>query len=220
MKQTSKRINRNTRELTRTLAGRVSQGLGALWGGHRPAPIVAFALLAGCTLFSTSAKASCGPSKAPKLAIVLPESQSFQARGATQQASSLYKPKGDANTLIVGLWHVKFVSNGQLYDEGFDQFHADGTEILNDDGVPPAEGNVCLGVFKKVGHLTYQLKHPAFVWDANGALVGTLVIRETITLKPGRNSYQGSFVFDFYDLTGNLTDEVTGDLTGERITVD
>jgi hypothetical protein len=178
---------------------------------------VAIALLAGCTLFSTSAKASCGSSKAPKVAVVLPESQLFQARGATQ-LSSQDKPKGDVNALIVGLWHVKFVSNGQLYDEGFDQFHSDGTEILNDDGVPPAEGNVCLGVFKKVGHRTYQLKHPAFVWDANGVLVGTLIIRETITLDPGRNSYQGAFVFDFYDLDGNLTDEVTGNLTGERIT--
>jgi len=218
-RQTSGRINHNIRQLSRTLAGRVSQGLGTAWGGRRTAAIAAIALVAGCTLFSASAKASCGSSKGPKLMIVLPEAQLFQARGATQP-SSQDQPKGDVNAPIAGLWHVNFVSNGQLYDEGFDQFHSDGTEILNDDGVPPAEGNVCLGVFKRVGHRTYQLKHPAFVWDANGVLIGTLVIRETITLDLGGNSYRGSFVFAFYDLNGNLTDEVRGDLTGKRITAD
>src|SRR5689334_12663848 len=33
---------------------------------------------------------------------------------------------------IVGLWDVKFIVDNAVVDEGFDQFHADGTEILND----------------------------------------------------------------------------------------
>jgi len=33
-------------------------------------------------------------------------------------------------------------------------------------------------------------------------------------------NYQGTFTFDFYDLNGNLTSEVKGDLNAKRITVD
>ena len=179
----------------------------------------AIAVLGAITLFSASANAACNSSRAARTALVLPQAQLFRALPAIQSESA-NKTKDVGNASIVGLWHVKFVaSNGDLYDEGFDQFHSDGTEILNDDGVPPAEGNVCLGVFKKVGLGTYRLKHPAFVWDGSGGLIGTLIISETITLDPGRNSYNGTFEFDFYDLAGNLTDEVKGDLSGERITV-
>ena len=149
---------------------------------------------------------------------MVPQSESAKALSSVQSSSS-NETKNEGDATIVGLWHVKFVSNGALYDEGFDQFHADGTEILNDDGVPPAEGNVCLGVFKKIGPRTFQIKHPAFVWDGNGILIGTLVILETITLDHRHNSYHGQFAFDFYDLYGNLTDVVSGKLNGERITV-
>jgi hypothetical protein len=179
----------------------------------------AIAVLAAITLFSASANATCSSSRATRPVLVLPQAQLFRAL-QPMQSESTNKTKDVGNASIVGLWHVKFVaSNGDLYDEGFDQFHSDGTEILNDDGVPPAEGNVCLGVFKKIGQGTYRLKHPAFVWDGNGGLVGTLIISETITLDPGRNRYNGTFEFDFYDLAGSLTDEVKGDLSGERIAV-
>jgi hypothetical protein len=107
-----------------------------------------------------------------------------------------------------------------LYDEGFDQWHSDGTEMRNDNGVPPSLGNVCLGVFKKTGHRTYQLRHPAWNWDASGNLTGTLIIRETITLDAGGTSYHGSFTFDFYDLSGDLITGVASTVPAQRITTD
>jgi len=181
---------------------------------HPRLPVAVIAVLSSVTMLSTPASAACAASRTGRQGLRMPA-----GLVVGQLTASDNQPKGTGSASLVGLWHVKFVSDGQLYDEGFDQFHADGTEILNDDGVPPAEGNVCLGVYKKIGHRTYQLKHPAFVWDGSGGLIGTLIIREAITLDPGRNSYHGSFVFDFYDLAGNLTDEVKGDLSGERIVV-
>jgi hypothetical protein len=55
--------------------------------------------------------------------------------------------KDDENVSIVGLWTVTFNSNGQVFDQGYDQWHSDGTEILNDTAPPqPANGagTICL----------------------------------------------------------------------------
>ena len=62
---------------------------------------------------------------------------------------------------ITGMWFVNFFSSGAVWDHGFDIWHSDGTEILNDNGYPPAAGNVCLGVWRQTSHNTYKLKHPA-----------------------------------------------------------
>jgi len=169
-------------------------------------------------MLSAPASASCSHPPYPKLPAALPEWELFKAQTLMQQSTS--DSTDEAKDSIVGLWHVRFLSGGLLYDEGFDQWHSDGSEILNDNGVPPAQGNVCLGVWKKVGSRTFKLKHPAWNWDANGNLTGTLIIRETVTVDADRDSYHGTFTFDFYDLNGNLTSEVKGDLNAKRITVD
>jgi hypothetical protein len=124
---------------------------------------------------------------------------------------------------IVGLWHVLFVSGGQPFDEGYDVWHSDGTEILNDTAPPqPANGagTICLGVYKKTGLRSYKLRHPFWIFDATATLVGTGVFLENVTLNLTGNSYAGSFEFITYDLNGNLTFDATGELKAERITVD
>jgi hypothetical protein len=123
----------------------------------------------------------------------------------------------------VGFWHVLFTSGGQVFDEGYDQWHSDGTEILNDTAPPqPANGagTICLGVYKKTGPRTYKLKHPFWSFDATGTLVGTGVILEVVTVDRTDNSYTGSFEFITYDLQGNVMSDTTGELKAERITVD
>jgi hypothetical protein len=61
---------------------------------------------------------------------------------------------------IVGLWFVTFKTNdGKLWDKGFQQYHADKTELSVDNAVPPALGNVCVGVWKVVGPRTVKLRH-------------------------------------------------------------
>ena len=183
--------------------------------------ILAVAVLACCALLPASAAASCGRPANAGAAAISPASSLLQRLGPVQQAAASTGASGPAS--IVGLWHVIFVSGGQLFDEGFDAWHSDGTEILNDTAPPqPANGagTVCLGVFKKTGPGTYKLKHPFWSFDANANLAGSGFITEIVTLDAGGNSYHGSFTFDLFDLSRNLIAEVTGDLSAERITPD
>ena len=127
------------------------------------------------------------------------------------------------NVSMVGLWHTRFLAGGKVYDEGYDVWNSDGTEILNDIAPPqPANGagTICLGAYKKVGPRTYKLRHPFWIFDANAKLAGTGVIQEQVTVAENGNNYSGSFKYITYDLKGTMTDQVSGDIKAERITVD
>ncbi len=165
---------------------------------------------------------ACDHRAAQAGALVLPALQSIENLAPAPRAKTAIAGAARPAS-IVGLWHVLFVSGGQPFDEGFDQWHRDGTEILNDTAPPqPANGSgtVCLGVFKKTGPGTYKLKHPFWSFDANGNLAGKGFINQDVTLDASGDSYHGSFIFDLYDLSGNLIFEATGELTAERITPD
>ena len=73
---------------------------------------------------------------------------------------------------IVGFWRVTFVSkgtpgvpDGTVLNDGFQQWHSDGTEFHWDAGSPPAGGNFCLGIWKKTGRSHYALNHFFQNWD-------------------------------------------------------
>ena len=197
-----------------------TSGLGN-FRDHVPNLLASVALLALITTFAPGARAACSaPSKA-KFGITSPESNFLPGEG---NIARFFEEKAEVEEAsIVGLWHVFFVSGGQPFDEGFDEWHSDGTEILNDNAPPqPANGagTVCLGVYKKIAPATYKLRHPFWSFDANGNLAGSGVILETVTLDADGDSFHGSFTFDLYNLSGNLISEVTGDLSAKRITVD
>ena len=127
---------------------------------------------------------------------------------------------------IVGFWKVKFVSegtpgipDGAVIDNGFAQWHADGTEIMNSSRVP-ATGNFCLGVFEMSGPGSYNLNHFGLSFDPAGNFIGPARIREHVTLNQTADEYTGTFTIDQYDATGNLLVHITGNVTGKRITVE
>jgi hypothetical protein len=191
------------------------------WRCHSSRTILTLTILACCAMLSASAHASCKDSPPPNLPVGLSKPHAFQTRTLAQEVFPSSNEDDDAS--IVGFWHVLFVSGGQPFDEGYDQWHSDGTEILNDTAPPqPANGagTICLGVYKKTGPRTYKLKHPFWSFDATGTLVGTGVILETVTVNQSGNHYTGSFEFITYDLKGNVTFDTTGELKAERITVD
>lgn len=128
------------------------------------------------------------------------------------------RPDVDRRTSIVGLWQVTFMVDGVVTDIGFDAWHGDGTETLND--AAPIAHNICLGVWQQTGRRTYQLKHPAFRYDAAGNVIGTLVLRETNVVERGGARFTGEFTIQFFDLAGTLEFEGAGQILGERITVD
>jgi hypothetical protein len=179
---------------------------------------LALAVIVCCSVFSASARASCshtGTQPAfPSMPFLQP-AHPAAARVPTATSSS--------TASIVGLWHVFLTSGGLPFDEGYDAWHSDGTEILVDNAPPqPANGAgaVCIGVYKKTGPGAYLLKHVFWTIDANGNLSGSGVIMETVTLDAGANTYHGTFTEDVFDLSGNLIFEATGDLNAERITPD
>jgi len=160
------------------------------------------------------ADASCGDKA---LARIAPSSLNLNAAPRVT-AVAHFDNESDQRAAIVGLWQVTLTAGGEVIDVGFDAWHADGTETLND--VSPISHNVCLGVWKQTGRRTFELKHPAFRYDAAGNYIGTLVLRETNVVSRNGNRFSGTFTIEFFDLTGTSIFMGAGEIVGERVTVD
>jgi hypothetical protein len=123
---------------------------------------------------------------------------------------------------INGLWKITFYdgpnATGNVTDVAFDAWQLDGLEILND-YTPPQAGNVCLGTFKPTGRNTYQLTHPAWLFDLSGNPTGIEMLYENVTLSRDRNTMTGTYTIAFFDLTGTLSagPSLTGSLMATRI---
>lgn len=143
---------------------------------------------------------------------------------------------------IVGLWKVTFTAKGNTngipdgapIDKGYVQWHSDGTELLNSFRAPTT-GQFCMGVWKRVGQLTYKLNHFALGWVFNpsapvtgpgtggASFAGTTNIRETVILSHDRNSYTGRFTITSFTTDGTMVvppTPIVGVVTGTRITAD
>jgi hypothetical protein len=146
---------------------------------------------------------------------------SFDRLKALQQTA---KPE-DATTAtpptMVGMWMTTFTADGEVVDAGFDAWHADGTQILNDNA-PPVSGNVCIGIWRQTGPLTYELKHPSWAYDpdTNSTVIGIAYIMEKVTLDAGGNKYSGTASIEGYDLDGNHVVHMYAEISGERINAD
>lgn len=186
------------------------------------------AVAAFCLTFGTSAKACDVPQPGsgsffvPELASVMAAQAASPQTRDTEDAVASNKQAllSEAQPVsIVGLWQITFYYEGQPVDVGFDVWHSDGTELLNDTP-PPATGNVCVGVWTQTGPVTYKLKHPSWTFDSNGNLTGTAVIRENVTLSPGGNKFTGTYTISYYDTSGNPTGSFNGLVQATRITPD
>jgi hypothetical protein len=132
-------------------------------------------------------------------------------------------PAGPAS--IVGLWQVTFFvdNTSAIWDQGYEQWHADGTEFTMDVAVPPAAGNICVGVWKPAGK-SVKLHHVGFNWDLTtlpGTLAGTFILDMTVTLNKTGDAYSGNYVSDSFDLDGNKIDALhaAGNISATRIIV-
>jgi hypothetical protein len=132
----------------------------------------------------------------------------------------------DSVDRIVGFWRVTYTSKGNpgvpdgtVFDNAFQQWHSDGTEIHNSQA-PAAAGNICLGVWKKTGRNHYTLNHFYLNSDpATDTLHVRVQLREEIDLDHGGNEHFGIVTFDVYDLAGNLLDHTQATVQATRITV-
>ncbi len=122
-----------------------------------------------------------------------------------------------APATIVGLWHdVHTASDGTLFLEGYDSWNRTGTE--NELGnLPPATGNLCVGVWSIKGKTVALTAHVAWLYDENNTFQGTLDITEENKVATDGNSYTGTFEAKFFDTTGKQFMDVTGTTAAERI---
>ena len=123
---------------------------------------------------------------------------------------------------IVGFWHMKMSIGVNVIEAGPQQWHSDGTEVIDSGGRSPLIGNVCFGVWKQIGERRYKLNHRGIGFDSAGSAVnGVDSIIYDVTLSRDGNSYSGTFTIFAFDTDGNSTGPaVKGTATGTRITVD
>jgi hypothetical protein len=125
---------------------------------------------------------------------------------------------------IVGMWTVGFYhhQDNQLWDVAIEQFSADGNEMTNDNAYPPAQGNLCWGVWTRIEKGQYKIKHIGWVFDANGSYFGRFDFEATLILNDHGNGFTGSYVADQEDLSGNKLPEFhdEGTLKATRFKVD
>jgi hypothetical protein len=185
---------------------------------------LALAVAALSTILAAGAKADCGPSQNARIQAGFPAHQFAQtlltAQASGRNVLDAREAEGQSNNAsIVGMWNITFTSGGQVVDQGFDVWHSDGTEVLNDNP-PPSTGNVCLGIWQQTGRFTFKLKHPSWTYDNNGNLTGIATIREQVTLDSNGNRFKGTFTVDVADLNGNPILHLEGTVSATRITVD
>ncbi len=144
-----------------------------------------------------------------------------ERRAAAPETTSAaeHQDPGPPNAPLVGMWQVNVLSEGQVIDEAYEVFHSDGTEMINDI-TPPAEENVCLGVWAQTAAGVYKLKHLSWTFDSNGNLTGTAVLKISINLKPGSDKFTGTYTLNYFDNNGNPAGEFTGQVQGTRVTLD
>ena len=179
------------------------------------------ALAMGSLAMGLVTEASAGCPNLPGLKAGAFQPISWQRTGEFGPGSPLLVADGDDSVdRIVGFWSVKYVlPDDTVLGGGFQQWHSDGTEIHNADG-PAAQGNVCLGVWKKTARSHYKLNHFYLSSDpATDTLQNRVQIREEIDLDRGGDKHSGTFTIDGYDLAGNLSFHVEGTVEATRITV-
>ena len=142
---------------------------------------------------------------------------------------------------IVGLWKFtmtskgnteKHIPDGALLDEGYSQWHGDGTELMNSNR-DPSTSNFCMGVWKQVGRSTFVLNHFALAWNpANwsqpgspqaAAFLGPVRITATIVVGPGGDSFKGNFTLTQYgsdETTVLAPTPLMGEMSGKRVKLD
>lgn len=173
---------------------------------------------AACATSPGSTSAAIG--RAPfGLAPVLPFADTSSA-----QLSTLGKNDhtNSGSSAIVGLWFTVFKIGDFVWNRGFQQYHAGGTELSVDSSVPPVLGNVCIGVWTMIAPHTFKLRHVTWNWNPDGSPAGTFLLITTVRLDPHNNSYHGTFESDSFDTNNVVIPEfhAEGTVTGQRITVD
>ena len=159
-------------------------------------------------------------------ACITPDRSSSSVKHVTK-TPSLAAPRAgaaaDGANSIVGLWSTTFYvgETTDVWDQAFEQWHSDGTELAVDNAVPPILGNVCVGVWVQDAR-TIRLRHVTWNWNLDGTKAGTFLLEATIGVDRGGLTFTGTYVSDSFDVDGNVIPELHGEgvVRGTRISAD
>ena len=132
----------------------------------------------------------------------------------------------DEGDSVVGLW--QFRMSGFSVDWGTQAWHSDGTELMFSGAQDPQTGDVCQGVWRRIGPSTYTLNHIAMAWMAPGAGFGIRVhFHMVVHLDATGNAFSGTYRAGVYSVSpANPFDESvqvaggTGTVTARRVKPD
>jgi len=199
------------------------------------------ALVLGVAGFSMANSAQAGCGFAPSL--LKPNAWNPSTQTSPTLQSAYYRSGAEGRFLltgddggwlgeagIVGMWRFQLLApNGAVVDDGYVQWHSDGTEIQNSGLHAPITSNFCLGVWKQVGPNSYKLNHFPLAWDATGqSPANAIQLTETVKLTD-KDHYTGTFTLNVYVWTsidslnvaaGGPVATVSGTITATRVTVD
>jgi hypothetical protein len=163
---------------------------------------VVFGLLALTVMSEAGAGCMANPLHQPP-ASKLPDPATFVPavyRPQSTQGEFVRVNDFDDDHGIVGLWQFKF--DGFSPDWGTQAWHSDGTELTFSGNQNPETGDVCQGVWRKVGPDTYTLNHIAMGWLAPGAGFGIRVhLHFVIKLDAKGDAFSGSYTATVYTET-------------------
>jgi len=209
----------------------------------------------GGLLMAPGAQAGCGIAPPVlKLPALRPNIWQPSTQATPAMQSAYYHPNADGRFVmtsdeggwpgepaIVGMWSFQLAGItglppgapvGTVVDDGYAQWHSDGTEIQNSGVHAPNTSNFCLGVWKQIGPLTYQLKHFPLAWDpiansGSGSPANAIELSETVHLLDG-NHMAGTFTLKVLVWTSpnslnaaspTPVATITGNVTATRVTV-
>ena len=121
----------------------------------------------------------------------------------------------DRSPEITGLWHLEFIVDNAVVDAAYETFMADGNELMVDT-TPPSFGNVCNGIWVQIGKV-YRVKHPSFLFNPDGSVSGSAIIRTELRLSKKGDSFTGKTTIEIYDVAGNLLDTLKADARATRV---
>lgn len=201
------------------------------WPGRLVVPIGL--AVAGLSLVASEARAGCFvPGKggfAPTPLLSAPARVPLKQQGGEQAQQP---------ATVVGLWYVEYTAtystSGPLpipvvppgsfpFNQSFKTWHSDGTEWENA-FLPPAGGNICMGVWQHTANGSVKLHHTGVMWGPDGTMAAIFTEDEIVRVAADGMTYSGSWDFKIHaptDVlgTGTVLQEISGTVAATRITV-
>lgn len=165
----------------------------------------------GVVTYASSASAACGDG-------ALTHAASWQTGQGNELFHQAQLDQGNIHS-IVGMWSFKMAPTAGPGDSGYQQWHSDGTELMNSAGRSPSSENFCMGVWRQVAPSRYHLNHFALSYDPTSGMLNARVnIKEDVTVSPNGTSFAGTFTLDVYDPSGaTAVAHQGGQVTGQRV---